>query len=102
MAEYSLIDGTKVMISALEIGGKVEMADGTPAPIGEHKLADGTSIQLDEAGIIIEISSPKEDVIVEEPVAPAAPVAPAQDTTAMAAELMAEFAKQKSDLMYLH
>jgi hypothetical protein len=98
MAEYSLIDGTKVMISALEIGGKVEMADGTPAPIGEHKLADGTSIQLDEAGIIIEISSPKEDVIVEEPVAPAAPVAPAQDTTAMAAELMAEFAKQKSDL----
>ena len=95
MAEYSLIDGTKVMISALEIGGKVEMADGTPAPIGEHKLADGTSIQLDEAGIIIEISSPKEDVIVEEPVAPAEP---AQDVTAMVAEVENKFNAQKEQL----
>ena len=94
MAEYSLEDGTKVMISALEIGGKVELADGTPAPQGEHQLMDGTSIQVDELGIIIEISSPKEDVIEEEPVAPAAPVAPAQDTTAMA-EM---FAAQKEEL----
>ena len=77
MAEYSLADGTKVMISALEIGGKVEMADGTPAPQGEHQLMDGTIIQVDELGIIIEIASPKEDVIEEEPIAPAAPVAPA-------------------------
>jgi hypothetical protein len=84
MSEYSLADGTKVMISALEIGGKVELADGTPAPQGEHQLMDGTSIQVDELGIIIEISSPKEDIVEEEPVAPAAPVAPAQDTTAMA------------------
>jgi len=98
MAEYSLADGTKVMISALEIGGKVELADGTPAPQGEHQLMDGTSIQVDEAGLIVEISSPKEDVLVEEPVAPAAPVAPAQDTTAMAEELKAEFAEQKSQL----
>lgn len=94
MAEYSLADGTKVMISALEIGGKVELADGTPAPQGEHQLMDGTSIQVDELGIIIEIASPKEDVIEEEPVAPAAPVAPAQDTTAMA-EM---FAAQKEEL----
>ena len=98
MAEYSLVDGTKVMISALEIGGKVELADGTPAPMGEHQLMDGTSIQVDEAGTIIEIASPKEDVIVEEPVAPAAPVEPAQDTTAMVAELKADFAEQKSQL----
>jgi hypothetical protein len=98
MAEYSLADGSKVMISALEIGGKVEMKDGTPAPQGEHKLMDGTSIQVDEMGIIIEIASPAEDVVVEEPVAPAAPVAPAQDTTAMAAELKVEFAAQKSEL----
>jgi len=98
MAEYSLVDGTKVMISALEIGGKVEMADGTPAPMGEHQLADGTSIQLDEAGIIIEISSPKEDVIVEEPVAPAAPVAPAQDVTALVAEMENKFNAQKEQL----
>jgi hypothetical protein len=94
MAEYSLADGTKVMISALEVGGKVELADGTPAPQGEHQLMDGTSIQVDELGIIIEISSPKEDVIEEEPIAPAAPVAPAQDTTAMA-EM---FAAQKEEL----
>lgn len=94
MAEYSLADGTKVMISALEIGGKVELADGTPAPQGEHQLMDGTSIQVDELGIIIEIASPKEDVIEEEPVAPAAPAAPAQDTTAMA-EM---FAAQKEEL----
>ena len=94
MAEYSLADGTKVMISALEIGGKVELADGTPAPQGEHQLMDGTSIQVDELGIIIEISSPKEDVIEEEPIAPAAPVAPAQDTTAMAER----FAAQKEEL----
>jgi hypothetical protein len=94
MAEYSLADGTKVMISALEVGGKVELADGTPAPQGEHQLMDGTSIQVDELGIIIEIASPKEDVIEEEPIAPAAPVAPAQDTTAMA-EM---FAAQKEEL----
>jgi len=98
MAEYSLVDGTKVMISALEIGGMVEMADGTPAPQGEHQLMDGTIIQVDELGVIVEIASPKEDVIVEEPVAPAAPAAPAQDTTAMVAELKADFAAQKSQL----
>jgi hypothetical protein len=98
MAEYSLVDGTKVQISALEVGGMVQMADGTPAPQGEYQLMDGTSIQVDEMGAIIEIASPKEDVVVEEPVAPAAPVAPAQDTTAMAEELKAEFAEQKSQL----
>lgn len=98
MAEYSLVDGTKVMISALEIGGMVQMADGTPAPAGEHQLMDGTIIQVDELGTIVEIASPKEDVIEEEPVAPAAPVVPAQDTTAMAEELKAEFAEQKSQL----
>ena len=98
MAEYSLVDGTKVMISALEIGGMVEMADGTPAPQGEHQLMDGTSIVVDELGVIVEIESPKSDVIEEEPVAPAAPVEPAQDTTAMVAELKADFEAQKSQL----
>lgn len=98
MAEYSLVDGTKIMISELKIGGMVQMADGTPAPAGEHQLMDGTSITVDELGAIIEIESPKEDVVEVEPVAPAAPVAPAQDTTAMAEELKAEFAEQKSQL----
>ena len=98
MAEYSLVDGTKVMISALEIGGMVTMADGTPAPMGEHQLMDGTSIEVDELGAIVEISSPKEDVIVEEPVAPAAEVAPAQDTNAMIQELKDDYEKKKMEL----
>jgi len=98
MAEYSLVDGTKVMISALEIGGMVTMADGSPAPVGEHQLMDGTSIQVDELGVIVEISSPKEDIIVEEPVAPAAPVAPAQDTNAMIQELKNDYEKKKMEL----
>jgi hypothetical protein len=71
MAEYSLMDGTKVEISALEIGGSVTMPDGTPAPAGEHQLADGTEMQLDENGIIIELSSKEEDVTSEEEAAPA-------------------------------
>jgi hypothetical protein len=98
MAEYSLVDGTKVMISALEIGGMVTMADGSPAPVGEHQLMDGTSIQVDELGAIVEISSPKEDVVEVEPVAPAAPVAPAQDTNAMIAELKNDYEKKKMEL----
>ena len=65
MAEYSLMDGTKVEITALEIGGSVTMPDGTPAPAGEHELADGTQIELDENGIIIEISSKEEEVVPE-------------------------------------
>ena len=65
MAEYSLMDGTKVEISALEIGGTVLLADGTPAPAGEHTLMDGTEIQLDENGIITEISAKEEEVLPE-------------------------------------
>jgi hypothetical protein len=65
MAEYSLMDGTKVEISALEIGGTVLLADGTPAPAGEHQLMDGTEIQLDENGIIVEISAKTEEATSE-------------------------------------
>jgi hypothetical protein len=58
-AEYSLMDGTKVMISELAIGGQVTLADGTPAPSGEHQLADGTEIVLDEAAKILSIETPE-------------------------------------------
>ena len=58
-AEYSLMDGTKVMISELAIGGEVTLADGTPAPVGEHQLADGTKIVLDEAAKILSIETPE-------------------------------------------
>jgi len=33
------------------------LADGTPAPAGDHELMDGTEITLDENGIIVEIES---------------------------------------------
>ena len=74
MMEYSLADGTKVMIDKLEVGGKVTLEDGSNAPLGEHQLADGTMVQVDEAGVIIELSSPKEDIVPEE-----APVEAKQD-----------------------
>jgi len=70
MAEYSLMDGTKVEISALEIGGLVTI-EGQPAPAGGHELMDGTEITLDENGKITEIetkvveASPEVDTEVE-------------------------------------
>jgi len=77
--EYVLESGQKVMIDKLEIGGKVSLLDEagqmTPAPVGEHKLADGTKITLDDAGMILAIELPQaevvEDVIEEGPVAEA-------------------------------
>jgi len=56
---YSLEDGTKILIDKLEVGGVVTLEDGTPAPVGEHTLADGTMIVLGEGGVIAEIK-PKE------------------------------------------
>lgn len=84
MADYTLEDGTKIKISALEVGGMVTLEDGTPAPQGEHKLADGTSIQVDETGAIVEIASPKEDTMPEEETP-----APAPAPTGMSEEQMA-------------
>jgi len=43
-AEYSLMDGTKVMISELAIGGEVTLADGTPA----EKMADEIAALVSE------------------------------------------------------
>ena len=64
MAEYSLMDGTKVEISALEIGGFVTI-EGQPAPAGDHELMDGTEITLDESGKIIEIETKVEEATPE-------------------------------------
>jgi len=52
---YSLEDGTKIMIDKLDVGGIVTLEDGTPAPAGEHTLADGTKVVLAEGGVIAEI-----------------------------------------------
>jgi uncharacterized protein YuzE len=65
MAEYSLMDGTKVEISALEVGGSVNLADGSVAPAGDHELMDGTEITLDENGKIIAIETKVEEVVPE-------------------------------------
>lgn len=64
MAEYVLEDGTKVMISTLEVGGEVVLEDGSPAPDAEHKLADGQSI-VTEGGKITEIKVGEEPVEIE-------------------------------------
>ena len=52
---YSLEDGTKIMIDKLEVGGVVTLENGTPAPAGEHTLADGSKVVLSEGGVIAEI-----------------------------------------------
>jgi len=80
--EYVLMSGQKVLIDKLELGGKVLVVDDagnqSPAPIGEHELADGTKIVLDEAGTILEISLPESDKV-EEEIIPDAPVEPSAE-----------------------
>ena len=86
MKEYSLADGTKVMLDKLEIGGMVTIND-LPAPVGEHLLADGTKITLGEAGVITEIEAGSAEVVA--PVEAAAPVAPVQMASVKLSELTA-------------
>lgn len=62
MAEYSLVDGTKVMISSLEVGGEVKLEDGSAAPDAEHELADGTKI-VTEGGVIKEVKAKEEPAV---------------------------------------
>lgn len=93
MKEYSLADGTKVMLDKLEIGGMVTIND-LPAPVGEHLLADGTKITLDEAGVIVEIEAAEPAEVVA-PVEAAAPVAPVQMKDARVDALQAEVKKLK-------
>lgn len=69
--EYVLKNGAKVKIDKLEIGGSVmlvdDMGNESPAPAGEHELADGTIITLDENSVIIEVASPVEEAPEAEP-----------------------------------
>lgn len=61
--EYILKSGAKVKIDKLEVGGKVivvdELGNEQPAPAGEHELADGIMIVLDEQGMILEVKVPE-------------------------------------------
>jgi len=71
--EYVLKNGAKIKMDKLEVGGKVMLVDDagneTPAPAGEHELADGMVIVLDESSVITEIKQPEaptEEVVDEE------------------------------------
>jgi hypothetical protein len=49
-----LKDGTEVEITEVQVGGIVTI-QGTPAPIGEHELEDGTILVVGDNGAILEI-----------------------------------------------
>lgn len=49
-----LADGTEVEITELGVGGVVTIA-GTPAPVGDHTLEDGTVITVGDNGAITAI-----------------------------------------------
>lgn len=84
--EYILEGGQKVLVSELEIGGMVQLVDDagntTPAPAGDHKLADGTTITLGENGLISAITVPNVD--------PEPTVEPGEDMAAKFAAIEAE------------
>jgi hypothetical protein len=64
MIEATLMDGTKVEVTELAIGGIVTI-DGVPAPVGQHTLSDGTMIVLGDNGVIMEIMPAESEVEVE-------------------------------------
>jgi hypothetical protein len=88
--EYVLEDGTKVMVSELEVGGMVAVVkdDGSsvPAPEGDHKLADGTTITVAENGVITSVAMP------------AAPAEMPEDMSAKFAEVEAAAASLRGTL----
>lgn len=98
--EYSLADGTKVMIDKLEVGGMVTLNDA-PAPMGEHILADGSKIKLDEAGSIIEIEAAEPAEPAVEPEVMAAPTAPVLMRDERVDALQAELTKVKQGFAQL-
>ena len=96
--EYVLDNGAKVLIDKLEVGGCAvlvdEMGNQTPAPAGDHILADGTKLVLDDMGCITSITMP-DQAPVETPVeAPA----PADMSAEKIAKLEAELADLKKSV----
>ncbi len=67
--EYVLKSGAKVKIDKLEVGGMVVLVDDagneSPAPAGDHELADGTVITLDENSVIVNVVVPEESPVAE-------------------------------------
>jgi spore coat protein CotH len=64
MLDAVLADGTAIQVTELAVGGIVTI-NGTPAPMGEHKLQDGTIIVVGDNGAIMEIKTA--EVMPEEP-----------------------------------
>ena len=98
MKEYDLADGTKVEISALEIGGECKYSDGTAVPMGEYTLADGTSVSLDENGIIVEMEAPETETMPEEATEEEAPADMAKDYEKKMKEYAEQFEAQVAEL----
>lgn len=100
--EYTLKSGVTVVIDKLEVGGKVDIKgeDGSlsPAPAGEHEMADGMIIVVDEAAIITEIKEPEmETEPAVEVSIEAAQVAPSEADVLKAK--IAEMQKQLDEMM---
>lgn len=61
--EYVLEGGAKVLISELEPGGMANLVDeagnASPAPAGDHTLADGTVITVGENGVLTGVKMPE-------------------------------------------
>lgn len=53
----TLKDGTQVEVTELAVGGVVTI-NGTPAPVGEHELSDGTYVVVGDNGVITEVKLP--------------------------------------------
>lgn len=54
MMEAKLKDGTVIEVTEMAVGGIVTIA-GSPAPMGEHLLEDGTTLVVGDNGAIMEI-----------------------------------------------
>lgn len=95
--EYTLKSGQKVMIDKLEVGGQVVVVDeqnnAAPAPAGEHELADGLAIVVDDAGKIVEVKEPSSEEPI--PAEPASSEPAPQDDVQMKIE---EMQKQLDEL----
>jgi len=70
LAEATLVDGTVVKTEGeFEVGKQlfvVTEEGDIPVPEGLHETSEGVIIGVDEAGIIVSIEEPAEEVIVEE------------------------------------
>jgi hypothetical protein len=86
--DATLADGTKVTAEGDAFVPGATLYVVTPegnvtAPEGEHTLEDGTIVQVDAQGVIIEVAAATEDATPEEPAAPATPAAMEDQTVAV-------------------